>query len=325
MTAVPKEPSAEGAPAAWAVRVVAVIVTYNRRPLLLESLAAVCSQSRMPDSVIVVDNASTDGSADAVRAHFGDVDTVVLTRNTGGAGGFAVGMSMALRDSADLIWLLDDDSVPEEDALSALLAARDGYVGRIPVLVASRVVWTDGRAHPMNTPRRRLFAPRQQAASAAAIGCVPIRSASFVSLLVDGAATRRLGLPRADYFLWNDDFEFTTRLLRYDTGLLCPASVVVHKTNAFGATDVDPGDRFFYEVRNKIWTLTAPGTLGIAERVLYTASTLRRWIRTFARSTDRAVLRRSLWRGLVAGVRTRPRPTSVVLGELGYRDTGAAS
>jgi len=46
-----------------------------------------------------------------------------------------------------------------------------------------------------------------------------------------------------DYFLWNDDFEFTTRLLRGNTGLLCAASVVVHKTKTFGSTDVDPGDR----------------------------------------------------------------------------------
>ncbi|HEY7014396.1 MAG TPA: glycosyltransferase, partial [Streptosporangiaceae bacterium] len=44
-------------------RVAAVVVTYNRRELLLESLAAVTSQTRPPDAVIVVDNASTDGSA----------------------------------------------------------------------------------------------------------------------------------------------------------------------------------------------------------------------------------------------------------------------
>jgi len=49
-------------------RVFAVIVTYNRRELLLESLAAVAAQTRAPDAVIVIDNASADGSAAAVRA-----------------------------------------------------------------------------------------------------------------------------------------------------------------------------------------------------------------------------------------------------------------
>jgi rhamnopyranosyl-N-acetylglucosaminyl-diphospho-decaprenol beta-1,3/1,4-galactofuranosyltransferase len=241
-----------------------------------------------------------------------------MTHNTGGAGGFAVGIAMALADGADLVWLLDDDAVPEPDALGALLLARESFASRTPTLMASQVVWTDGRKHPMNTPRRRPFARRRQRDEAAEINCIPIRSASFVSTLIDAAATRRLGLPRADFFLWNDDFEFTTRLLRHDVGLLCTDSVVVHKTKSFGSTAVDPGDRFYYEVRNKIWTLTAPGTLGIAERMLYTGSTLRRWVRTFVHSKDRAVLRRALVRGIASGVRSRPRPTSEVLAELGY-------
>jgi GT2 family glycosyltransferase len=149
------------------------------------------------------------------------------------------------------------------------------------------------------------------------VGCLPIRSASFVSILVDAAECRRRGLPRAGYFLWNDDFEFTTRLLRGNTGLLCPASVVVHKTPAFGSTDTHPGQRFFYEVRNKVWTLRSTAPLGPLERVLYGGATLRRWIRTFARSRDRGVLVSCLVKGFAAGVRTSPRPTAEVLAEAG--------
>ena len=85
---------------------------------------------------------------------------------------------------------------------------------------------------------------------------MPVRSASFVSLLVDSEAVRAVGLPEADFFLWNDDFEFSTRLLRDRVGLYCPASVVEHRTKAFGSTDLDPGDRFYFEVRNKVWTFT---------------------------------------------------------------------
>ena len=69
---VPSMPEAGGRPAARPrpPRVIAVVVTYNRRQLLLEALAAVHSQSRAPDAVIVVDNASTDQTAAAVRAQF---------------------------------------------------------------------------------------------------------------------------------------------------------------------------------------------------------------------------------------------------------------
>ena len=301
-------------------RVTAVVVTYNRRDLLLESLAAVHGQGRAPDAVIVVDNASEDGTAAAVRDAFPAVRLAELRRNSGGAGGFAGGIALALAENADLIWLMDDDTVPEPGALGALLAARDrmtARAGRPPALVASRVLWTDGREHPMNTPRRKPFAAKAERLAASAVGCVPIRSASFVSILVDAGECRRRGLPRADYFLWNDDFEFTTRLLRGNTGLLCPASVVVHKTRTFGSTDADPGDRFFYEVRNKIWMFKDRAPLAPLERLAYGGSTLRRWARTFARSHDRRTLRESLFRGIAAGVRTSPRPTDEVLADAG--------
>jgi len=298
-------------------RVTAVIVTYNRRQLMLESLAAVQGQSRPPDAAIVIDNASTDDTAAAVRNHFPTVQLVEMPCNTGGAGGFAYGLALALADGADLVWLMDDDTVPDRHALAPLLDARRRHPGRQPALVASQVLWTDGRPHPMNTPRTKPFATHSELSAAAAVGCVPIRSASFVSVLVDAEACRERGLPLADFFLWNDDFEFTARLLRGKPGLLCPASVAVHKTATFGSTNTDPGQRFFYEVRNKIWTLRSGLPLAVHERVLYGGSTLRRWARTFASSPDRSGLAASLARGLVAGVRARPRPTEDVFESVG--------
>jgi rhamnopyranosyl-N-acetylglucosaminyl-diphospho-decaprenol beta-1,3/1,4-galactofuranosyltransferase len=290
--------------------VVAVVVTYNRRELLVEALTALRTQIRPADAVIVVDNASTDGTASMVRGRFPEVVPIELSRNTGGAGGFAMGVTHALERGADLIWLMDDDTVPEPSALAALLNARNRSV-ETPALVASRVVWTDGRDHPMNSPRMGTIGPGLPA------DCAPIRSASFVSVLIDATVVRERGLPIADYFLWNDDFEFTTRLLRGRLGLLCHSSVVVHKTATFGSTDTDPGPRFFYEVRNKVWLFTRSSGLAPAERVLYMGSTLRRWARTFLHSADRTTLRHELRRGLWAGVRTRPRPNADVLSGAG--------
>ena len=308
---------ASPAPARGQVEVMAVIVTYNRCAMVLESLAAVEGQSRPPDSVVVIDNASTDGTAAAVRAGFPGARLVELPSNTGGAGGFAYGLSLALADGADLVWLMDDDTIPQAGALEAMLDARDSYQGPQPALIASRVLWTDGRPHPMNTPRTKPFATKAELAAAAAAGCQPIRSASFVSILVDAMTCRERGLPVADYFLWNDDFEFTTRLLRSYPGLLCPASVVVHKTATFASTDTDPGPRFYYEVRNKVWTLRSGLALSPGERILYGGATLRRWARAFARSANRRALTASLARGLAAGVRTRPRSTEDVFESAG--------
>ncbi|MFZ0323498.1 MAG: glycosyltransferase [Actinomycetes bacterium] len=295
----------------------AVVVAYNRRELLVEGLAAIARQERTVDVVHVVDNASTDGTADAVRAAHPDVRLHVLPTNTGGAGGFAAGLAFALADGADLVWLMDDDTVARTDTLGALLDARDRYPGQPPALVASRVLWVDGRDHPMNTPRTKPGATAAERRAALSVGCQPVRSASFVSVLVDADAVRAVGLPQAAFFLWNDDFEFTTRLLRGRPGLACPASVVEHRTKTFGASEADPGERFYYEVRNKVWTFARSNGLSPREKAIYGGSTLRRWGQTFARSKNRAVLASGLRRGLVDGLAHGPRPSSVVLAEAG--------
>ncbi|MGI8721673.1 MAG: glycosyltransferase [Geodermatophilaceae bacterium] len=297
--------------------VVAVVVTWNRAELLARSLRAILAQTSVPDQILVIDNASTDETATMLADHFtGRVEVVRLTENIGGAGGFAAGIVRALEHLPGAVWLLDDDTVPHPNALQALLEARRHYPGPPPAVVASRVVWIDGRDHPMNTPRRKPGASRAERLAAEVIGATPIRSASFVSILCSAEILRERGLPEVDYFLWNDDFEFTTRLLRGQRGLLCPASVVDHHTKTFGGSDADPGDRFFFEVRNKIWVFTRGTGLNPAERVLYAASTIRRWGRTLAQSTDRPRLLRAARRGLVAGLRAGPRSSGQRLAEV---------
>jgi len=303
--------------------VTAVVVTYDRRDLLAECLDAIAAQTSAASRVIVVDNASTDGT-DALLADRDDVDVVALAQNTGGAGGFAAGIASALDGAAEAIWLLDDDTIPEPDALAELLRARDGCPGRRPAVLASRVVWTDGRDHPMNTPRTRPRATREEIDAAASVGGRPIRSASFVSILLDREAVEAVGLPVAAYFLWNDDFEYTTRLLRDRPGLAVPTSVAVHKTRVFGSTDADPGERFFYEVRNKIWMFTRSDSLAPVEKVLYGGATLNRWAHTFQGSANRGVLVEAAGRG-VAAARQPPAPTAEVLTQAATPPTGLAS
>lgn len=286
--------------------VASVVVTHNRCDLLAGALGAVAAQTRPPEIMIVIDNASSDGTAEMVRSRFPAADLVTLPRNVGGAGGFAAGIARALAHGATALWLMDDDTLPRPDALAALLSA---FGRHRPALAASRVVWTDGRDHPMNTPRSRPYGP----------GLGRVRSASFVSVLLDAAAVRSAGEPIADYFLWNDDFEYTARLLRGRLGLLCSASVAEHRT---ASPAFDPGARFFYEVRNKVWLFTRSRCLAPGERLLYAASTLRRWLRALATAPDRTGLVRELLRGLWAATRAGPRPNAVVLADAIGTDSG---
>lgn len=296
-------------------RVVAVVVAWNRRELLRQCLDGLAAQRHRADAVVVVDNASTDDSAQLAARHEVVDEVITMPRNTGGAGGFAAGIAAGIeRHEADLVWIMDDDTVPTPGCLEALLDARALHPGPL-VLLASRADWTDGREHPMNTPRARIDASRDERAQAAALGCRAIRSSSFVSVLIAAPAIVRAGLPVADYFLWNDDFEYTARLLRHGWGLYVPGARVHHLTKVFGDSAADPGPRFYHEVRNKAWLFTRSPALAWWERLVYGGSTLRRWARTFAASPDRSVLLGGLRRGLRDGLLHAPRATEAVLAD----------
>jgi GT2 family glycosyltransferase len=298
--------------------VAAVVVSYNRADLLRQCLAAIEAQTRAVDAVVVVDNASTDGSADLVAGEFPKADLVRLTANTGGAGGFAAGMAHALdRHQADLVWVMDDDTVPSPTALEALLTAEQEYPGELP-LVASRVTWTDGRDQDRNIPRPVILARARRRHAAARVGGRPMRTACFVSLLVTADAIRQQGLPSADFFIWNYDFQFTARILRRSPGIYLPRATVVHKTSELGTRTADPGDRFYYEVRNKVWTFRDGAAFGFPEVLLRVAIALVNWARFFVHSGQRQVLRAALVRGLRDGFRTRPRANREVLESAGY-------
>jgi hypothetical protein len=110
-------PDAPGAGA----RVAVVIVNHNSGPLLGRCLASLAAQSRPPSRTIVVDNASTDGSAAGLP---GSVECIRLPRNAG----FAAANNVGIERSADCEWvaLLNPDAFPEPGWLEALLDAAAG-------------------------------------------------------------------------------------------------------------------------------------------------------------------------------------------------------
>src|SRR5699024_8149736 len=135
--------------------------------------------------------------------------------------------------------------------------------------------------------------------------------ASYVSALLNAEDVRRLGLPYADYFIWSDDFEHTGRLLRHGHGLHVPASVVEHRTVAFGNAQSNPGTRFYYDVRNRIWALTRSRSFSPVEAVLHGGATTVAWLRLLARHGG--ALAGVGLRGLMAAIRRGPRPSALVL------------
>lgn len=237
-----------------AVTVSALVVTHDRVELLRECLQAILGQTRPPDRVLVVDNASPASTPELLAREFPQVEVLRLEINEGGAGGFHEGMRAGLAQGVEWLWVMDDDTVANPDALERLLERLDDHEGLpAPVMLASKVVWTDGRVHPMNPPGPAL-ADIDHFTRSVEAGLIPLRSSTFPSLLVHTDAVRRHGLPQKHFFLWSDDIDFTLRILREEHGYMVPASVAVHKT-AHAHRPAEGGARFYYAVRNGLFIL----------------------------------------------------------------------
>ncbi|GAB2700862.1 glycosyltransferase family 2 protein [Mucilaginibacter koreensis] len=210
--------------------IVAVIVTYNRLSLLKEAVAAVKNQSYPVKHLIVVNNGSTDGTADWLNEQDGIIIEHIKD-NCGASGGFYTGLKKAVTYHSDWLWVMDDDTIANENALQKL--AEKTTVTDEPIgFIGSKCIWTDGKPHYMNLPAiKPSFNERMPFNKYDADGLFVIESNSWVSILINTEAIRKVGLPYKEFFFWSDDLEYTQRITKAGyLGLYCKDSVVVHKT-----------------------------------------------------------------------------------------------
>ena len=264
--------------------VATVVVTYNRKDKLRRCLDAVIRQkgSTIPD-IIIVDNNSTDGTGDMVRAYSqtagieltDDASDIAGSRrivylrllyNSGGAGGFTYGIRKAVEAGYDYVWLMDDDCVPSDDALEELMKYGRQHAGGYGFL-SSRVLWRDGSLCEMNVQRETVF--RDISDEKLSEGSEPseVEMASFVSLLVPSKVIHDVGLPIREFFMWTDDWEFTRRISRKYPGMVIPSSKVIHcceaNTGAYiSLADDTRIDRFRYLYRNDVYLYRREGLKG---------------------------------------------------------------
>jgi GT2 family glycosyltransferase len=106
--------------------VFAVILNTNRRDDTLACLESLSSSTYRNFNVIVLDNRSTDGSVDAIRLAFPEVQVVSLASNLGYAGNNNVGIELALKQGAEWIWVLNEDTIFEPECLARLVEVGEG-------------------------------------------------------------------------------------------------------------------------------------------------------------------------------------------------------
>ncbi len=285
--------------------IAAVVVTYNRLQLLRQCLEALATQTAKNLTIFLVDNASTDGTAEAV-AEMALPNLVYRNtgKNLGGAGGFAYGVREAALAGYDALWLMDDDTLPTPTALEELLQADRDLQGQYGWL-SSRALAPDGTDQPMNLQRVTLYKDLPNFDG----DRIPAVMGSFVSLFLRTENVRRYGLPIAEFFIWSDDWEYTRRISRSQPCYVIPASRVVHAMQNPGivniAADVPARwERYRYFYRNDVVLYRREGLCGwlwlLAKDAWHTVQVLRS---PQGRKAWRVGI---IWKGFFAGVRFHP-------------------
>ena len=291
------------------IKLLVLIITYNRLALLKECIQAVLSQTWNSFDILVIDNHSTDGTWEYLQALEGkdSISFLRLGQNTGGSGGFHIGIREALRRGYSHIWLMDDDTVPDSHAAERLLSA-DRLLGKYGFLV-SLPIWKDGSLCKMNLPLPGQF--RREKGRILQEGLLLVRKATIVSMLLKAEIVREVGLPIKEFFIWGDDQEYTERISKKYKCYLVLSSVVQHKTKNNLGSDISTDsperiERYFYAYRNELYIAKRNGILSLG---FYFVRAFYSLIKILLFSKERKWTR-VLWlfRGIISGLTFKPEP-----------------
>jgi len=193
--------------------VASVTMAFNAAGALPRQMEALLAQTHSLQEIIVVDNASSDGTSAMLAERYPQVTVLRMPENIGAAGAWAAGLSYAaLEKGHGWVWTFDDDSVPEQNALDTLLSGLEnlGAAGpEVGMIVPMPINRETGAQYPPLFWRNGFVKSTIEQASrpvwfadlAIASGC-----------LVRREAVRSVGVPRADFFMDVFDFEYCLRL-----------------------------------------------------------------------------------------------------------------
>ncbi|MDE3214199.1 MAG: glycosyltransferase family 2 protein [Bacteroidota bacterium] len=182
-------------------KILAVVVTYNRRELLSQCIHALKEQTRKIDRILVINNGSTDDTEEWLR---NQKDLSFITqKNVGGAGGFYTGIKTGYEKKYSWIWLMDDDGYPRADALENLLEGDPEELclrncAVVNIQDRKSFVWKTGKFKTIDEVTEPV-----------------IRNVAhpFNGTLLHRRIIERVGYPNPKLFLWGDETEYFYRII----------------------------------------------------------------------------------------------------------------
>jgi GT2 family glycosyltransferase len=234
--------------------VVAIILNYKRSSDTIECVDALQRTLYPALKIIVVDNASPDGSIREIQSAFPALEIVNSGRNGGYAGGMNFGIKLALELKPEYLFLANSDTVVERDVIATLVAVMAknpkaaAVTGTIRYHDAPERIWcADGDINfwRASTFYRTELPARRRIRNG---GVVPVTFISGCAFLVRASALHEAGIFDERFFMYLEDSELCSRFIRKGFELLyVPSVTILHKAN---------GDKImplllYYSVRNR--------------------------------------------------------------------------
>ncbi|MBO9493576.1 glycosyltransferase family 2 protein [Thalassotalea sp. G20_0] len=215
----------------------AVVVTYNRKEMLVKCLDGLLKQTCPLDEIVIIDNDSTDGTSNFLKSsgylELSKIHYCLMDDNLGGAGGFHNGLKIAHERGHDWFWLMDDDVIPLNDGLEKLSHYKEQYhalQGQRTDVSGDVITWfqrydiSKGRAVNDETIMRPMLENN---------GVAKTNCCCFEGLFLSKKAVSTVGLPDSDFFISEDDTYYGF-LLGEAFGVYIVPEVTLHKQRSSG-------------------------------------------------------------------------------------------
>lgn len=244
-----------------------VIVTYNRLTKLKKTLNCYQGQTQMPDTMIIVDNHSTDGTdnfLDVWQKEYAPFKKIVIhtEENLGGAGGFYIGQKKALEIGSEWVFVADDDAYPDEKMVEYFKKFVDNNDVRNVAAICSSV-WNMGGTivychrdyfATVKTKYHKRWSSKPEQYDK---DFFRIDLLSYVGSFLNVQALKSVGLVDPNYFIYYDDTEHSMRLRKWGDIVCVPKIKMIHDTDETTIRDSVPivSWRQYYLFRNELHAL----------------------------------------------------------------------
>jgi GT2 family glycosyltransferase len=247
------------------MKVIAVVVTYNRIQFLPRCIEGLLNQVTKIDEIIVVNNNSNDGTREWLDTHNNSNDgtrewldtqqnlVVIHQENLGASGGYKRGMEEAFKNGADWIWVMDDDVAPHSDCLGNLLMHKQ--LAELGILVPCRYAGekpflTESKKINLTNPFKALSQQRLRPDDLINTPVIDIQTMTFEGPLIKREVVEKIGLPDPSYFILYDDADYACRAILAGFKIYMISSA--HMNRVLSLDAITFGWKNLYDIYNNV-------------------------------------------------------------------------